>query len=72
MTAQSYTIGMDQRQPLPSRFVLNPSRRTDETDETPVQAHSSPEIQRNTPAEALTKPTKPQPATIGAIRCNAR
>ncbi|WP_310460686.1 hypothetical protein [Sphaerotilus sp.] len=33
---------------------------TDKTDETPMQAPSSTEIQRNAPAEALTKPTKPR------------
>lgn len=41
-------------------FQKRPPIRTDKTDETPVQAHSSPEIQRNTPAEALTKLTKPR------------
>jgi len=41
-------------------FQKHPPTCADETDETPMQAHSSPEIQRNTPAEALTKPTKPR------------
>lgn len=41
-------------------FQKRPPICTDKTDETPMQAPSSTKIQRNAPAEALTKPTKPR------------